>query len=455
MLMSEKQEIAMGVQSDPSIVAAFGLYPDDKIQSFINEKGQQMAKVSHRANLNYEFKVLDSPVVNAFALPGGYVYFTRGILAHFNNEAEFAGVLGHEIGHVTARHSAKQYSKQIVGQLGLIVGVVVSEEFRKYADVASQGLGLLFLKFGRDAESESDRLGVEYSTKIGYDAHEMADFFQTLNRLSGGPENRIPVFTSTHPDPVDRNKNTDALASEWQQKDSRKRYAVNRNNYLKMIEGMVYGEDPRQGYVENNVFYHPELKFDFPVPGNWNLQNTPQQVQMAPKDGKALIIFTLAQEQSLNAAADATLQQFQLTQVNRKSVNVNGFSAIEMVADQTTDQNKQAIPAEQQVRTLIYHIQYNGLIYKFIGLSLKPDFPSYENTFLRTMQNFKKLTDQNKINKQPERIRIKTVPASGTLKDALRSLNQSSDRHEELSILNGMELNAPVTRGMLIKTIGQ
>lgn len=455
MLMSEKQEIAMGAASDPSIVASFGVYPDDKIQAFINEKGQEMAKVSHRSNLNYEFKVLDSPVVNAFALPGGYVYFTRGILAHFNNEAEFAGVLGHEIGHITARHSARQYSKQIVGQLGLILGMVVSEEFAKYADVANTGMQLLFLKFGRDAESESDRLGVEYSTKIGYDAHEMAGFFQTLNRLSGGPENRIPVFTSTHPDPVDRHDKTDALAKEWQQKDPRSRYAVNRNNYLRMIDGIIYGEDPRQGYVENNKFYHPELKFEYPVPTGWQLQNTPSQVQMAPEDGKALMILTLAPQNNLRAAADSTLIQFQLSQVSRKNVTVNGFQAIEMVADQTTDQQGQQIPAEQQIRTLSYLIQYNGLIYKFIGLSLKPDFANYENNFLRTMQNFKTLTDQSKIDKKPERIKIQTVSKSGTLKEVLRALNQPSERHEELSILNGMELDSPVTKGTLIKTIGE
>ena len=114
--MSEEKELALGKQYDPSIVASFGLYENDKLQAFINEKGMEMAKISHRPHLPFEFKVLDSPVINAFAVPGGYVYFTRGILAHFNNEAEFAGVLGHEIGHVTARHSARSQTKQILGQ---------------------------------------------------------------------------------------------------------------------------------------------------------------------------------------------------------------------------------------------------------------------------------------------------------------------------------------------------
>ena len=162
MLMSKDQEIALGQQSDPEIVAFFGLYQDEELQKFIDVKGKEMAAISHRPDLPFEFKIVDSPVVNAFAVPGGYVYFTRGIMAHFNNEAEFAGVLGHEIGHVTARHSAKQYSNAMLGQIGLVAGSIISPEFAQFADIASTGLQLLFLKFARDAESQSDKLGVEY-----------------------------------------------------------------------------------------------------------------------------------------------------------------------------------------------------------------------------------------------------------------------------------------------------
>ncbi|WP_311136588.1 M48 family metalloprotease [Hymenobacter cellulosilyticus] len=120
MLVSKGQELAMGQQSDPAVTAQFGLYPDQKLQNFINEKGKAMGAISHRSDLTYQFRVVDSPVINAFAIPGGYVYFTRGIMAHFNNEAQFAGVLGHEIGHVTARHSAKQQTNAIIGQVGLM-----------------------------------------------------------------------------------------------------------------------------------------------------------------------------------------------------------------------------------------------------------------------------------------------------------------------------------------------
>lgn len=449
MLMSEQQEIALGIQSDPEVVASFGLYESPAIQAFISEKGTKMAAVSHRSNLEYHFKVLDSPVVNAFALPGGFVYFTRGIMAHFNNEAEFAGVLGHEIGHVTARHGARQQTTQILGQAGLIFGLIISKDFAQFADVASQALGLLFLKFSREHETESDRLGVEYSTKIGYDAREMAGFFQTIKRLSGD-QGGIPTFMSTHPDPLDRYNTVGKLAVEWQQKAGGTTYNVNRDAYLRMIDGIVYGEDPRQGYVENNVFYHPELKFQFPVPAAWKVQNMPTQVQIAPSDGKALLLFNLAQEKDLRSAADATVTKDSLRQVEpAQMVTVNGLSGVSILADQVNPQNNTTI------RLQIYLIQYNNIIYRFYGMSYLADFTTYRPAFLQTMQNFKTLTDQSKINVTPEKIKVRQVTADATLAAALRSFNMPENRLAELAIVNGMELTTPVTKGMLIKTVAK
>src|SRR5688500_8229549 len=329
-LMSEEQEIAMGKEADPQIVAQFGLYEDKALQEFITQKGKQMAAISHRPNLNYEFKIVDSDVLNAFALPGGYVYFTRGIMAYFNNEAEFAGVLGHEIGHITARHSVAQQRNAILGQVGLIAGMIISPELAQFGETAAQGLGLLLLKFGRDAERESDRLGVEYSTKIGYDAHEMAGFFNTLERKSGDAAEAIPDFLSTHPNPGDRHVTVNQLATEWSKKLNLTNPQVNRNTYLKRIEGLVYGEDPKQGFVENSVFYNPVLKFQFSIPREWDYQNTPQRVQMVPKGGKAMMMMTLAAGKSLQEAASGVLQQYGLQAIETKELTVNGFNAIVM-----------------------------------------------------------------------------------------------------------------------------
>ncbi|HZB14986.1 MAG TPA: M48 family metalloprotease [Chryseolinea sp.] len=449
MLLSEGQEIAMGQQSDPEIIQFFGLYDDKNLQKFIEEKGQQMAAVSHRKNLKYEFKIVDSPVVNAFAVPGGFVYFTRGIMAHFNNEAEFAGVLGHEIGHITARHSAKQYSNAMLAQIGLVAGTVLSPEFAQFADVAQQGVGLLFLKFGRDAETQSDKLGVEYSTKINYDAQEMAGFFQTLDRLqgqSGGEE--VPDFLSTHPNPADREAKVAKLADDWKRKTKSTSLKVNRNSYLKMIDGIVYGEDPKQGFIEQNVFYHPVLKFQFDIPQQWAVQNTPAQVQMASRDNKAMMVLTLAPGGSLEAAADAILKNYQLTLIESKKGSVNGQPMIAMIADQVSGE-------QQSLRTLIYIIQNGKNNYALIGVTSPSLFDSYVRTFTASMESFKTLTDQGKINKQPERIRIKTVQQNSTLAQALKNLGTSDKRMDELSILNGMSLTDKVDKGMLIKTIDQ
>ncbi len=450
--MSPAQEQALGDQSDPQIVGAYGLYEDQRMQSFIDQKGSQMASVSHRPDLKFTFRILDSPVVNAFALPGGYVYFTRGIMAHFNNEAEFAGVLGHEIGHITARHSAQQYTKQVFGQIGLIAGIVVSPTFRQFAEQANQGLSLMFLKFGRDNESESDQLGVEYSTKIGYDAHEMADFFKTLGRLQQQAGASIPDFLSTHPNPVDRFGKVHSAADEWQVKYPQAK-KVNSEAYLRLIDGLIYGEDPKQGYVENNIFYHPELKFEYPVPQNWRLQNSPTMVQMAPQDGKAMIQFTLAQEKSRKAAADKLVQEAKLNIIERQeNARVSGFPATVMLSDQTPT-NQQGQATGEPIRILSYFIEYGGFIYVFHGMSSKADFNSYSRTFKTTMTQFKELTDVSKINKKPKKIKIVKVQQGGPLKNVISSFGTKQADFENTAILNGMELTQNITSGSVIKII--
>ncbi len=449
MLMSKEQEVAMGQQSDPEVIAYFGLYNDQNLQKFINEKGQEMAAISHRPDLKYSFKIVDSPVVNAFAIPGGYVYFTRGIMAHFNNEAEFAGVLGHEIGHITARHSAKQYSQAQLAQLGLVAGALISPQFAQVADMASQGVQLLFLKFGRDAESQADKLGVQYSTKIGYDAREMAGFFSILDRLSAeSGQEKVPTFLSTHPDPADREKKVTKEAAIRQRGLDVANLKIDRDSYLKMIDGIIYGDDPKQGFVENGMFYHPVMKFQFPIPSQWAVQNTPQAVQLADNSGRALMMLTLAKGNTLESAAQNILQQYQLRVVDSGNQSVNGYPAMEIIADQQAQQQDAAA-----VRTLIYVLQDGQNMYAMIGASALSDFNSYFQLFKNTMGGFRALTDTDKLNREPKRIKIHPVKQSGTLAEALSGLNADKKSQEEMAVLNGMMLTDRVERGTLIKVI--
>src|SRR6059036_688194 len=183
MLVSESQEISMGRDYDNQVVASIGLYPDSTLQRWIQQFGARLAATSERPNLPWSFRVVDDPVVNAFALPGGFIYVTRGILAHLGSEAELASVVGHEIGHVTARHSVSQMSKAQLLDVGVIVGMILRPQLQNFGGLAQAGLELLFLKYSRNDESQADELGLRYLTRAGYDPRPMTQVFRTLDRV--------------------------------------------------------------------------------------------------------------------------------------------------------------------------------------------------------------------------------------------------------------------------------
>jgi predicted Zn-dependent protease len=447
MLLSESDEIQLGKQTDAQIMQSYGIYDHPNLSAYITQMGKRMAALSHRSNLQFEFRLLDSPVINAFAVPGGYVYITRGILAYLNSEAEFAGVLGHEIGHVTARHSAKQYTSAQMAQLGLGVGMVFSEKFRQYANLAQFGVSLLFLRFSRDNERQSDELGVEYSTKAGYDARHMANFFVTLNNMNpSSDQSGLPGWFSTHPNPANRVTTIKRMATDLQQQSGLNNLKVGRDEFLRQIDGIVFGEDPKQGYVENNVFYHPDLTFLFPVPGNWQLNNTPQQVQILSPKQDAVILFTLAQG-SPTSAAQKFVSDSKATVMRSENVTVNGFPAVRMVSDLTTQ--------DGNLRIMSYFIQKEQNTYLFHGFTSQTNFGAYQSTFQATMDGFRRLTDRNKINVKPDRIKVIKVTRASSLQQILSAQGVRGDDLNTAALLNTMKLTDNVPRNTLIKVIAK
>ncbi|MFN2313037.1 MAG: M48 family metalloprotease, partial [Bacteroidales bacterium] len=408
MFMSEAQEIALGKSYDPQVLSTFGLYDDPELQAFVQTKGTEMGKISHRPDLEYHVKVVDSPVINAFAVPGGYIYFTRGIIAQFNNEAELMGVLGHEMGHITARHSVSQMTRQQLGTLLLIGGMIASEKFADYAQYAMQGMELLFLSFSRDNERESDVIGSEYATKMAYDGTKMADFFRVLEKINMASSHAgVPTFLSTHPDPGDRYEAVLRDSKAWQDSLDLPLYKVNGDSYLKLIDGIIYGEDPKQGYTDDNTFFHPELKFKFSYPVGWNLTNAPTHVIVQPADGKALMLFTLSNQRSLQAAADSTLAQYRLKLQRIERRTVNGMPAIVALSKQ--EGKNQSTGAVSVTAVLSYIIEYGQLYYVFHSVAAEADFPNYATIMESSMKTFAKLTDPYRINVKPDRVYVKTV----------------------------------------------
>ncbi|RAK63569.1 M48 family metalloprotease [Hymenobacter edaphi] len=443
-----------GAEPDPQVIAQFGLLDNAKLQSYIDQKGMQMGRISDRPADVKGFTVVDSPVINAFATPDGHVYFTRGILAHFNNEAQFSGVLGHEIGHITARHSQKQQTRSAVTTGAILLGSIFSKRVASIAQPLSQVAGLGLLKYGRDAENESDKLGVKYSSKIGYDPASMADFFLTLQRTeqqSGAAG--VPSFLSTHPNSADRYQNVKKLAVQAEQQAGRQ-LAVNRDQYLRLLEGLAYGDNPREGFVENSVFYHPDLKFQFPIPSGWQSQNSPSQFQMAEPNGKAIIVLLPAGNKGLDETAQALAQQLNLQNAQAQKTTINNFPAVAIQGDQV-GQDQQTGQQGVTARTLSYLIQDGQTIYALVGLTSPAAFQTYAPQFQRTAQGFQRLTAADKLNRQPERVRIKTAKAGQTLGQALAANGVPSKRHEELAILNGMKTTDKMTAGMLFKVVGK
>lgn len=446
MLMSPADELAMGQQTDPQILRTYGKYEDADLARYLGALGTKLGALSHQPNLAYTIQVLDSPVVNAFAVPGGYVYLTRGILAYLNDEAELAGVVAHEIGHIAARHSAQQYSKNQLAQLGLGLGSALSKTFNKYAGVAQAGIGLLFLSFSRSDEREADALGVEYSAKAGYDSNHMANLFVSLERLNPGEaQGGLPGWFSTHPNPENRIAAIKQDTLVWRAKIQQTRFAINRDQYLRQIDGIVFGEDPRQGYVEGNVFYHPELRFQFPVPAGWKINNTASQVQMINQDQNAIILFSMTPEKTPSAAAQAFINESKATVVRSDSTKVNGMTAHRIVSDVATEQGV--------IRVMSYFIQKGQTVYAFLGYTEQSRFNGYSSVFEQTMGRFNNLTDSRRINVKADRLDVKRTTTQGSLRQALRKFGEPENQGEALAIINGMKLDDAVPGNTFLKVV--
>ena len=446
MLLTEADELALGKDTDAQISQIYGIYENQELSDYVNSMGSSMGKLSHRSNLAYNFKVLDTPVINAFAVPGGYVYFTRGILAYLNNEAELAGVMGHEIGHITARHSAKQYSQATLAQIGLGAAMNLSEEFQKYAGIAQFGVSMLFLKFSRDNERQADALGVEYSTKAGFDATNMANFFKTLERLHpSSAQSGLPEWFSTHPNPPDRIAAITRDAGTWKTKVAQTNFVVNTDKYLQTIDGIVFGEDPRQGYVDGNIFYHPTLRFQFPVPGQWQIINTPSQVQMFTQAQDAVMLFSLASESTPSDAANNFILNTKADVKESNNVQVNGLTARRVVTEITNEQSV--------IRVMSYFITKDNRVFVFHGFTTVDKYATYSSTFQNTMEKFNNLTDQNRINVQPKRLRVKQARTQRTLRQVLLNYGVTQDKLEEMAILNGKGLNDTIPANTLVKIV--
>jgi predicted Zn-dependent protease len=443
-LVGESREIEMGRQADKEITASIGLYPDEDLQTYIRDLGARLAAASERPKLPWTFRVVDDPAVNAFALPGGFVYVTRGILAYLNSEAELAGVIGHEIGHVTAQHAVQRISSQELMQVGLGVGMAIEPGLQQFGQVIGAGLGLLMLKFSREDENEADSLGVRYMGRVKYDSREMVRVMGMLDAVGkSGGGGRVPEWLSTHPDPGNRKEHIREIVSN--SKVDFSQTVVYGDEYLGRIDGIAFGQNPREGYFQKNVFFHPELKFRYEFPGGWNSSNTKQAVLGVSKAQDALIQITLAQEATPDRAAQKFFaQEGVLMEDDPRAVKLHGFQAVRGVFLAQTEGGA--------LKGVALFVLYGKNVYQILGYSTAPAWPSYQSAIERSTQSFDEVTDPKVLSVQPMRLQVVTLDAEMDLKEFARRY-PSPVSLDTLALINQVGKDARLGAGLKMKRV--
>ncbi len=440
-LVSEAQEIQMGRQASQGDLQRVGALQNPEAQALVRRIGAQMAAKSERPGLPWEFHALDDAAVNAFAYPGGFIFVTRGLMTHLNSEAELAEVIGHEIGHVTAKHTVAAISKQQVTQIGLVGASIFSPTVARYGDVLGAGASLLFLKFGREDELQADALGFQYSLAQGYDVREAPKVFQTLGRLAGDA-GRLPEWQSTHPDPGNRVQLAEQRVAQLP-RGALAETRVNRESYLRMLDGLVFGENPRLGFFRGTSFLHPDLRFQFDFPIGWKAQNMPDAVVAASPDNGAQLQL-LPGQGTASQALQGFLGQQGITAGQSGQTSINGIPAVIATFQAQAEQGT--------LSGLAASLSYRNTTYLLVGIMVPQVAAQRSAEVERSIRSFRPLTEAAALTVQPARVETVTLPAAMSGQQFVQRY-PSSIPAEQVYVINAMSAETSLPRGALVKRV--
>lgn len=449
-LMSEAQEIAIGQETDPQIIAEMGLYEDDELQRYVSDIGHKLAAVSERPNLPWKFTVVDSPVINAFAVPGGFIYLTRGIMPFLDDEAELAGVLGHEIGHVTARHSAQQYSRATGSQLGLLLGSIFVPEVQQFGGIAQTALGLLFLRYGRDDELQADALGTRYSARTGWDPAGVAGMLSTLDRIGDASGDRagVPNWLATHPQPEDRVERVQAAIATARAEYPQAR-AEDREEFLRRIDGLIYGDNPEQGIMRGREFLHTGLRFAMEFPEKWPVNNSPSQVVAKRPDADVYLLLQLVQRPvgaDIRTVALNAMQESGFQTLDGDRASVNGLQAFIGTYQGT-------IEGLGTTRVRAMFVEHRDRVFMLAGLAPAQIFSRVEGELTRSVRSFRPLSEAQANGIRPSRIDFYTARAGDTWESLVERNARGVITPAALAVMNGFNPSDPPPAGQRLKIV--
>jgi len=452
-LMSEATEIRVGRQSHPEVIKQYGRYDMPTLQAHVQQVGEQLAANSHRSNLIYRFTVLDSPEVNAFALPGGYIYVTRGLLAYLNSEAELAAVLGHEIGHVTARHAVRQHSAATV--TGVIGSVIATQTGVHGAQELLNVLGTAIVRgYGREHELEADRLGAEYLARSGYDPQAMIGVIRVLKSQElfeqqlAKEEKREPRvyhgLFATHPDNDQRLQEVVASAARFKAAGEPR---LNRDGYLRTLDGLTFGPSEREGVVRGNRFYHKELGFALRFPEQWHVDNLPTALLAKPPANDGLLHIGVQDLNKRISPREFMIQRLKLDDLHHgEAFDHGGLLGYTAVTEARTPFGR------RQTRVTVLY--FNTRAFIFSGATKDPEHPfQYDSAFLDTARSFHALTEAEKPLATALRLRIILARAGTAFAALARESRIPSHPEAQLRLLNGYYPQGEPAPGLLIKIV--
>jgi predicted Zn-dependent protease len=453
--MSEKKEIEIGREMHPKVLQQYGRYDDERLQAYVNQVGQQIAAKSHRPDLTYTFTVLDSEETNAFALPGGYIYITRGIMSYLNDEAELAAVLGHEIGHVTARHAVRQQTGATAAGVGatLIAILTGSGSLANIANVAGTAL---VLGYGRDMELEADALGAEYLGRLGYDPESMIDvvrllknqeLFEIQRAKEEGREPRVyhGVF-STHPDNDQRLKEVVQTAGKVAPGESR---ADNRDVYLRSITGLPVGPSRAQGVTRGTRFYHADMGFTMAFPTGWIVQNQPTKlVGATPQKDAVLQLYTMPYPPGVTPEQFLT-RNLRGTRIEKaEPLEVNGLPGYTAIAQGV------ALPWGNNGPARFAVVYFNNQAFVFFGATrITSALSARDPMLLGSIKTFRRLREREFETADPDRIRVVKATPQTTIAGLAKSSAIKKYPAEQLRLLNDLYPNKEPKPGQPIKIV--
>jgi predicted Zn-dependent protease len=448
--MSEAQEISVGRELDAQVRQEMGLYENDELQRYVQELGMRLARSSQRPNLPWSFAVLDSPAVNAFALPGGFIYITRGILPYLDNEAQLVGVLGHEIGHVTARHSAQQYTRGMGASLGVLVGSIFVPAVRPFGDLAQGSISVLFLKFGRDDELQADALGAEYAAGGGWDPDEVPAFLTTLARIAETTDrNGVPNWLATHPQPENRAARVTETVKKVRTAAEGGPWTVDRDGYLARIDGIIFGDNPEDGVVRGNLFLHPPLRFAIEFPQGWEITNSDEQV-VAQEPGNKVFMVLRTIEPRLGRSLDQTAQQHMRESgykaTNLTSTTVGGLNAVVG----TYEGNASGIG---KVTARGAHVLLGRSTFFIGGIASPEMYSRVSDDFDRAIQSFRQMSQDEAEAVEPNVIDLYTAREGDTWQSIAQRAGKGLVSASTLAIMNDHAIDEQPKPGARLKIV--